>query len=124
MIDVHNPADTIEIQTYHKPSNCTVLSKKGDYIKYHYNATLMDGTKLDSTVLGRAVAILSCYAPSCLKMTRFQHRQHQRSRKVDVLVRDPSSEMGKGVQMLYETDSESTHGLAEVEEATSEAMDT
>ncbi|XP_020391048.1 peptidyl-prolyl cis-trans isomerase FKBP9 [Rhincodon typus] len=49
MIDVHNPADTIEIQTYHKPSNCTVLSKKGDYIKYHYNATLMDGTKLDST---------------------------------------------------------------------------
>uniref|UniRef100_UPI00398E6FE1 peptidyl-prolyl cis-trans isomerase FKBP9-like n=1 Tax=Pristiophorus japonicus TaxID=55135 RepID=UPI00398E6FE1 len=49
LIDAHNPTDEIEIKTQHKPSNCTVVSKKGDYVKYHYNATLMDGTKLDST---------------------------------------------------------------------------
>ncbi|XP_067837970.1 peptidyl-prolyl cis-trans isomerase FKBP9 [Heptranchias perlo] len=49
MIDFHNPSDEIEIKTYHKPSDCTTRSKNGDYIKYHYNATLMDGTKLDST---------------------------------------------------------------------------
>lgn len=49
LIDAHNPSDKVEIQTNHKPSNCTARSKKGDYIKYHFNATLMDGTRLDST---------------------------------------------------------------------------
>uniref|UniRef100_A0A4W3J7L1 peptidylprolyl isomerase n=1 Tax=Callorhinchus milii TaxID=7868 RepID=A0A4W3J7L1_CALMI len=51
MIDFHNPSDEVAIKTYHKPSDCGVLSKKGDYVKYHYNVTLMDGTKLDSTHL-------------------------------------------------------------------------
>ncbi|XP_069777157.1 peptidyl-prolyl cis-trans isomerase FKBP9-like isoform X2 [Narcine bancroftii] len=49
VIDAHNPSDKIKIKTYHKPQNCTARSKKGDYIKYHFNATLMDGTQLDST---------------------------------------------------------------------------
>ncbi|XP_062912981.1 peptidyl-prolyl cis-trans isomerase FKBP9 isoform X1 [Mobula hypostoma] len=49
LIDVHNPSDKIEIKTSHKPSNCTARTKKGDYIKYHFNATLMDGTQLEST---------------------------------------------------------------------------
>ncbi|XP_053323609.1 peptidyl-prolyl cis-trans isomerase FKBP9 [Spea bombifrons] len=49
VMDFHNPEDSISITSQFKPSNCTVLSKKGDYLKYHYNATLMDGTVLDST---------------------------------------------------------------------------
>lgn len=49
VVDFHNPDDSVSITAQFKPSNCTVLSKKGDYLKYHYNATLMDGTVLDST---------------------------------------------------------------------------
>ncbi|KAE8588369.1 hypothetical protein XENTR_v10022486 [Xenopus tropicalis] len=49
VIDFHNPEDSVSITSLFKPSNCSVLSKKGDYLKYHYNATLMDGTVLDST---------------------------------------------------------------------------
>lgn len=50
VIDFHNPSDSVSITTHYKPDNCTELSKKGDYLKYHYNATLMDGTLLDSTI--------------------------------------------------------------------------
>lgn len=49
VIDFHNPLDSVNITTLYKPSNCTVLSKKGDYLMYHYNASLLDGTLLDST---------------------------------------------------------------------------
>ncbi|XP_059829684.1 peptidyl-prolyl cis-trans isomerase FKBP9 isoform X3 [Hypanus sabinus] len=49
LVDVHNPSDKIEIKTNHKPRNCTARTKKGDYIKYHFNATLMDGTQIEST---------------------------------------------------------------------------
>ncbi|XP_069469333.1 peptidyl-prolyl cis-trans isomerase FKBP9 [Ambystoma mexicanum] len=50
VIDFHNPSDSVSITTHYKPTECTELSKKGDYLKYHYNATLMDGTVLDSTI--------------------------------------------------------------------------
>ncbi|XP_054672728.1 peptidyl-prolyl cis-trans isomerase FKBP9 isoform X2 [Grus americana] len=49
VVDFHNPSDSVSITVNYKPSNCTVLSKKGDYLKYHYNASLLDGTLLDST---------------------------------------------------------------------------
>lgn len=49
VVDFHNPSDSVSITVHYKPSNCTVLSKKGDYLKYHYNASLLDGTLLDST---------------------------------------------------------------------------
>ncbi|NXL47246.1 FKBP9 isomerase, partial [Podilymbus podiceps] len=50
VVDFHNPSDSVSITVNYKPSNCTVLSKKGDYLKYHYNASLLDGTLLDSTM--------------------------------------------------------------------------
>ncbi|XP_065256054.1 peptidyl-prolyl cis-trans isomerase FKBP9 isoform X1 [Emys orbicularis] len=57
--DFHNPLDSVNITTHYKPSNCTVLSKKGDYLKYHYNASLLDGTLLDSTIsLGKTYNIV------------------------------------------------------------------
>lgn len=49
VIDFHNPADSISVTSHYKPPDCSVLSKKGDYLKYHYNASLLDGTLLDST---------------------------------------------------------------------------
>ncbi|XP_003222311.1 peptidyl-prolyl cis-trans isomerase FKBP9 isoform X1 [Anolis carolinensis] len=59
IIDFHNPSDSVAITTHYKPSNCSVLSKKGDYLKYHYNASLLDGTLLDSTVsLGKTYNIV------------------------------------------------------------------
>ncbi|XP_077772640.1 peptidyl-prolyl cis-trans isomerase FKBP9 [Podarcis muralis] len=59
VIDFHNPSDSVAITTHYKPSNCSVLSKKGDYLKYHYNASLLDGTVLDSTFsLGKTYNIV------------------------------------------------------------------
>uniref|UniRef100_F6Z8D7 peptidylprolyl isomerase n=2 Tax=Ornithorhynchus anatinus TaxID=9258 RepID=F6Z8D7_ORNAN len=59
VIDFHNPSDSIDITTSYKPANCSVLSKKGDYLKYHYNASLLDGTLLDSTLnLGKTYNIV------------------------------------------------------------------
>ncbi|XP_060637617.2 peptidyl-prolyl cis-trans isomerase FKBP9 [Anolis sagrei] len=59
IIDFHNPSDSVAITTHYKPSNCSVLSKNGDYLKYHYNASLLDGTLLDSTVsLGKTYNIV------------------------------------------------------------------
>ena len=49
IIDFHNPSDSAVTITTHKPEPCDKLTKKGDFIKYHYNATLMDGSPLDST---------------------------------------------------------------------------
>lgn len=49
VIDFHNPSDSISITSRYKPPDCSVLSKKGDFLKYHYNASLLDGTLLDST---------------------------------------------------------------------------
>ncbi|KAG7457828.1 hypothetical protein MATL_G00231390 [Megalops atlanticus] len=49
VIDFHNPSDTVQINSYFKPDNCNPVSKKGDFVKYHYNATLMDGTHIGST---------------------------------------------------------------------------
>ncbi|XP_066487141.1 peptidyl-prolyl cis-trans isomerase FKBP9 isoform X1 [Tiliqua scincoides] len=51
VIDFHHPSDSVVITTHYKPTNCSVMSKKGDYLKYHYNASLLDGTVLDSTVM-------------------------------------------------------------------------
>ncbi|XP_059412341.1 peptidyl-prolyl cis-trans isomerase FKBP9 [Carassius carassius] len=48
IIDFHNPSDTVEITSV-KPENCSRIAKSGDFVKYHYNATLMDGTYIGST---------------------------------------------------------------------------
>lgn len=49
IIDFHNPSDTVVITTNYKPEVCETLTKKGDFVKYHYNASLMDGSFIDST---------------------------------------------------------------------------
>lgn len=49
IIDFHNPSDNTEITVISKPEECDKQTKKGDFVKYHYNASLMDGTSIDST---------------------------------------------------------------------------
>lgn len=49
IIDFHNPSDGTEITITYKPEECAKQTKKGDFVKYHYNASLMDGTPIDST---------------------------------------------------------------------------
>ncbi|KAF4073953.1 hypothetical protein AMELA_G00248910 [Ameiurus melas] len=48
IIDFHNPSDTVQI-TSEKPENCSYTTKPGDFVKYHYNASLMDGTNIDAS---------------------------------------------------------------------------
>nr|XP_046273672.1 peptidyl-prolyl cis-trans isomerase FKBP9 isoform X2 [Scatophagus argus] len=49
IIDFHNPSDSTEITVTYRPEECDKTTKKGDFIKYHYNASLMDSTSIDST---------------------------------------------------------------------------
>ncbi|XP_023379698.1 peptidyl-prolyl cis-trans isomerase FKBP10 [Pteropus vampyrus] len=58
VIDFHNPADPVEIKTLSRPPEiCNETSKAGDFVRYHYNCSLLDGTKLFSSwVQGRARA--------------------------------------------------------------------
>lgn len=49
IIDFHNPSDITEITVTKTAEDCEKKTKKGDFVKYHYNASLMDGTAIDST---------------------------------------------------------------------------
>ncbi|KAG5842210.1 peptidyl-prolyl cis-trans isomerase FKBP9 [Anguilla anguilla] len=49
VMDFHNPSDTVQITNSYKPDSCSPLSKKGDFVKCHYNASLLDGTPIGST---------------------------------------------------------------------------
>lgn len=49
IIDFHNPSDSTKVTVTYKPEACEKQTKKGDFVKYHYNASLMDGTSIDST---------------------------------------------------------------------------
>lgn len=55
IIDFHNPADPVEIETVYRPEGCNVTTRDRDFIRYHYNCSLLDGTKLfSSCVLARS----------------------------------------------------------------------
>uniref|UniRef100_A0A8C3KDH4 peptidylprolyl isomerase n=1 Tax=Calidris pygmaea TaxID=425635 RepID=A0A8C3KDH4_9CHAR len=58
VIDFHNPSDSVSITVNYKPSNCTVLSKKGDYLKYHYNASLLDDLQHNMCVGERRTVVI------------------------------------------------------------------
>ncbi|XP_056286711.1 peptidyl-prolyl cis-trans isomerase FKBP10 [Pseudoliparis swirei] len=49
IIDFHNPNDTVTIQITHKPEACKETTAENDLVRYHYNCTLVDGTKLFSS---------------------------------------------------------------------------
>uniref|UniRef100_A0A8C5JNK6 peptidylprolyl isomerase n=1 Tax=Junco hyemalis TaxID=40217 RepID=A0A8C5JNK6_JUNHY len=49
IIDFHNPADPVEIETVFRPEGCNVTSRHRDFVRYHYNCSLLDGTRLFSS---------------------------------------------------------------------------
>ncbi|MBN3283054.1 FKB10 isomerase, partial [Polyodon spathula] len=49
LVDLHNPKDDLTIENQVIPDLCKRKSVTGDYIRYHYNGTLLDGTFFDSS---------------------------------------------------------------------------
>uniref|UniRef100_A0A3Q4HCU7 peptidylprolyl isomerase n=1 Tax=Neolamprologus brichardi TaxID=32507 RepID=A0A3Q4HCU7_NEOBR len=49
LLDVWNPEDGVQTNTYHTPSVCSRKVEVSDYVRYHYNGTLLDGTLFDSS---------------------------------------------------------------------------
>lgn len=48
LLDLHNPKDGISIENKVVPEHCERQSQSGDFLRYHYNGTLLDGTLFDS----------------------------------------------------------------------------
>nr|XP_026653459.1 peptidyl-prolyl cis-trans isomerase FKBP10 [Zonotrichia albicollis] len=70
IIDFHNPADPVEIETVFRPEGCNVTSRHRDFVRYHYNCSLLDGTRLFSSgdVCKANWVVPPCWAglhPSC-----------------------------------------------------------
>ncbi|GAB1296827.1 Peptidyl-prolyl cis-trans isomerase FKBP10 [Apodemus speciosus] len=49
LLDVHNPKDTVQLETLELPQGCVRRAVAGDFMRYHYNGSLMDGTLFDSS---------------------------------------------------------------------------
>ncbi|XP_076864270.1 peptidyl-prolyl cis-trans isomerase FKBP10 isoform X2 [Brachyhypopomus gauderio] len=49
IVDFHNPKDLVDITVIHKPQGCNLTSAANDLILYHYNCSLLDGTRLYTT---------------------------------------------------------------------------
>lgn len=48
LVDVHNPKDNITIENLVVPESCTRRTVTGDYIRYHYNGTFLNGVTFDT----------------------------------------------------------------------------
>lgn len=48
MLDIWNKNDKLQITTLSKPEHCNRTVENSDFVRYHYNGTLLDGTPFDS----------------------------------------------------------------------------
>lgn len=48
LVDIHNPKDDVTIQEQVVPESCTRKSVVGDYMRYHYNGTFLNGVTFDT----------------------------------------------------------------------------
>lgn len=48
LVDIHNPKDNITIEEQLVPESCTRQSVVGDYVRYHYNGTFLNGLTFDT----------------------------------------------------------------------------
>lgn len=48
LLDVWNAEDKVDIRTISKPSTCNRTTAASDFIRYHYNGTLLSGAAFDS----------------------------------------------------------------------------
>ena len=46
--DLHNSKDDVTVETLALPQSCARRSVSGDYIRYHYNGTFLNGHAFDS----------------------------------------------------------------------------
>ncbi|XP_008312025.1 peptidyl-prolyl cis-trans isomerase FKBP9 [Cynoglossus semilaevis] len=49
LVDIHNPKDNISIENQVVPESCTRKSVVGDYMRYHYNGTFLNGETFDTS---------------------------------------------------------------------------
>ncbi|XP_019739160.1 peptidyl-prolyl cis-trans isomerase FKBP10-like isoform X1 [Hippocampus comes] len=49
VVDFHNPSDQVDVQVLHRPEACNHTTEVDDLVHYHYNCTLVDGTRLFSS---------------------------------------------------------------------------
>lgn len=48
LVDLHNPKDNITIEEQVVPETCTRRAVAGDFIRYHYNGTFVNGDTFDN----------------------------------------------------------------------------
>uniref|UniRef100_A0A4W6CMP4 peptidylprolyl isomerase n=1 Tax=Lates calcarifer TaxID=8187 RepID=A0A4W6CMP4_LATCA len=49
LVDIHNPKDNVTIEDQVVSESCTRRSVAGDYIRYHYNGTFLNGVTFDTS---------------------------------------------------------------------------
>lgn len=59
--DLHNPKDDIIVEFKKAPEPCTRKSVAGDYIRYHYNASFLNGITFDSRFISWLFSNLICF---------------------------------------------------------------
>jgi FK506-binding protein 9/10 len=48
LVDIHNAKDNITVENQVVPESCTRKSVVGDYMRYHYNGTFLNGVTFDT----------------------------------------------------------------------------
>lgn len=48
LLDIWNAEDKVQIRTISKPETCRRTTAVSDFIRYHYNGTLLSGEAFDS----------------------------------------------------------------------------
>lgn len=48
LVDVWNKADTVQVSILLRPPHCPRMVQDSDFVRYHYNGTLLNGTPFDS----------------------------------------------------------------------------
>lgn len=48
LLDIWNTEDKVQTRTLSKPESCKRLVEATDFIRYHYNGTLLNGVPFDS----------------------------------------------------------------------------
>lgn len=49
LLDIWNKADTVQVTILLRPPHCPRMVQDSDFVRYHYNGTLLNGTAFDSS---------------------------------------------------------------------------